>query len=437
MLIVWAMAMAQCSGPQTPQQLRAARFDPGSGYQRLDRPTAALQAAANSTVAAGADNVFVSLYLLGVTAVDTKASTVTISATERIAYLDGRLAYPPPCVEPFAEGPLGFPASVVSELWTPDIHPTNLLDEEVISSGVWIRPTGLVLFARQVLYKLSCPMTFDRMPYDAQRCPISYQSNIYPQSKVVIVGGLGGFAAIEQHPDAAPLDSEWMLTNTSVEEVSADAGFARDRSTLLMHLELTRDHSYYELNVLPLLYLLMFFAYLSDYIPLAAVPARVTLPVVCFLTLVSATRSVAASFPKIRGDTWLFRQFRTAMYFVVALLGEFVICSLIERAERRLEKSFEAAAHEKKVEAAARPSASSVDVEVAVETSAATMRRAPSIARAASKLGKQLSKPWLDRAILSPRGAIWLTADVVENVARIGFPVAYFITVLAASLEFR
>lgn len=412
-----AMAMAQCSGPQTPQQLRAALFDPGSGYQRLDRPTAALQAAANSTIAAGADNVFASLYVLGVTAVDTKASTVTISATERIAYLDGRLAYPPPCVEPFSEGPLGFPASVVSELWTPDIHPTNLQDEEIISSGVWIRPSGIVIFARQVLYKLSCPMTFDRMPYDVQHCPITYQSYTYPQSKVVIVGGspLEGVPAIEQHPDAVPLDSEWALTNTSVDEILEDVGLVRDRSTLLLHLELTRDHSYYDFNVLPILYLLMFFAYLSVYIPLAAVPARVSLPVVCFLTLVSATRSVEASFPKMRGEVWLFRQFRSAMFFNVALLGEFVICSLLDRAERRLHKKFDAAV---------RPSASCVDVEVAVETSTAT-----------ATMRRRVSR--LDHAILYRRGAIWLTADVVENVARIGFPVAYLFTILALRLEIR
>jgi len=416
MLIVWAMAMAQCSGPQTPQQLRAALFDPGSGYQRLDRPTAALQAAANSTIAAGADNVHVSLYILGVSAVDTKASTVTISASEKIAYMDGRLAYPPPCVEALSDGPLGFPASVVSELWTPDIHPTNLLDEIVISSGVWIRPTGIVIFSRQVQYKLTCPMTFDRMPYDVQRCPITYQSYIYPQSKVVIVGGFAseGAPSIEQHPDAVYLDSEWTLTNTSFEESSVDVGLVRERSTLLLHLELTRDYSYYEYNVLPLLYLLMFLAYLSVYIPLAAVPARVTLPVVCFLTLVSAMKGIEASFPKLRGDVWLFRQFRRSMFFIVALFGQYVICSLLERAEERLKKKFDAPA--------ARPSASCVDVEVSVGKSTATMRR--TVNR-------------LDNVILSRRGAIWLTADAVENAARIGFPVAYLITVLVARLEIR
>ena len=160
-------AHGACVGPRTASEMAALFAAP---YESVDRPTVAL----NRTDAdPDPETVSLQLQVLKIRSIHEKDQTLVVHAFFRRSWSDPRLAWAAgdetPCVDEF-----DFPISTQSKIWSPDVYVENTAERDVeFSAGaLFVRSDGSVRSSVQVLFSLTCAMSFEAMPYDTQTCSI-------------------------------------------------------------------------------------------------------------------------------------------------------------------------------------------------------------------------------------------------------------------------
>ena len=160
-------AHGACVGPRTASEMAALFAAP---YESVDRPTVAL----NRTDAdPDPETVSLQLQVLKIRSIHEKDQTLVVHAFFRRSWSDPRLAWAAgdetPCVDEF-----DFPISMQSKIWSPDVYVENTAERDVeFSAGaIYVRSDGSVRSSVQVLFSLTCAMSFEAMPYDTQTCSI-------------------------------------------------------------------------------------------------------------------------------------------------------------------------------------------------------------------------------------------------------------------------
>jgi hypothetical protein len=72
--------------------------------------------------------------------------------------------------------------SVTDELWTPDIEFLNaagLPEVYVLNGGMYLYPSGLVIYSKPQVLKFSCSMNLHEFPFDIQSCKLKFGSWLY------------------------------------------------------------------------------------------------------------------------------------------------------------------------------------------------------------------------------------------------------------------
>ena len=134
MSVATLLVLGQCSGPQTPAQLVAALWGPGSGYDKDTRPTVAMAARRGDLTPQPAETVFVMLQPFAIQSVDQSQGAFTVELWERVIWWDHRLQYDTTCFKPRADSGFyeryGYHESFAPEnlnlLWQPGLVTSNL-----------------------------------------------------------------------------------------------------------------------------------------------------------------------------------------------------------------------------------------------------------------------------------------------------------------------
>ena len=146
------------------------------------------------------DDVFMSLQVNKLVAVDPKEQHFQVEAWWRIIWWDSRLAYDDTCVQIDSFGGIGQPTrNVESFLWMPDLYSPQDANEEpdVFNNAVWIFPgmrlglepstsrrspellalyvvtDGKVWWLRKLFWTLECALNFEFIPFDSHHCEVS------------------------------------------------------------------------------------------------------------------------------------------------------------------------------------------------------------------------------------------------------------------------
>lgn len=72
--------------------------------------------------------------------------------------------------------------STTDELWTPDIEFLNaagLPEIYVLNGGMYLYPSGLVIYSKPAVLKFSCSMDLHEFPFDIQTCTLKFGSWLY------------------------------------------------------------------------------------------------------------------------------------------------------------------------------------------------------------------------------------------------------------------
>ncbi|XP_015923366.2 glycine receptor subunit alpha-2-like [Parasteatoda tepidariorum] len=181
-------------------------------------------------------------------------------------------------------------------LWNPNIYFINSVDgkmDNIISpsSFFWVSKSKTVFYCCRLLLKLICEMDLVRFPHDEQKCSMKLASAFFSEKDLVLQWKYTGnktdkFSSLQQFD----------ITNVENSRCLMQRG-SRNVSCLEETIVLLRRGGYFLINVYIPTILIVFMSMLTFWIPLDAVPARVTLGVTSLLTII--TKQYQASLPNV------------------------------------------------------------------------------------------------------------------------------------------
>ena len=299
------------------------------------------------------DDIYVSLQINRLAAVSTQAQTFTVEVWLRTIWLDERLAFDDECL-PLSDfgGSMGLTAKYLDRIWTPDLFsPSEAQAPKVLGSAVWVWPHGKVWWLRKMLWTLNCDMDFTHMPRDAHNCTfvvagfahesteisLQFPDGTQPEPvvlsgpiKPVCMSGAGGSV-------------EFSITSIEATRIVDASQSTKPNSQLVYHIQLTRGNTYYMRYVVMPTVLVVVVTWLSFWISRAAVPARIAMVIIAFLTLSGMINSALSTLPKLNGAVWLLSLQQVSLFFVFTAILEFAGANYLGRLQARVVKATTAA----------------------------------------------------------------------------------------------
>uniref|UniRef100_A0A061QLK7 Putative histamine-activated chloride channel n=1 Tax=Cupiennius salei TaxID=6928 RepID=A0A061QLK7_CUPSA len=211
-----------------------------------------------------------------------------------------------------------------NHLWTPDVYFYNAIEGKVLNTvipyvNLWLKNDSTVIFGARLSLEFSCDMLLHKFPHDTQTCDIIVKSlthtlsemNLHWNEKDAIT--VGDCIILPQFELLTPDRS---TCNESNEIEKHGETFACLRGII----QLTRRSGYYIINIYIPTVLIVFMSMLTFWIPVDAVPGRVTLGVTSLLTII--TKQYQASLPSV--------SYVVALNVWLSVCIGFVFCGLLE-----------------------------------------------------------------------------------------------------------
>ena len=232
--------------------------------------------------------------------------------------------------------------------------------DKVARDGFWIAPSGRVWWSRKIFLTLSCRMSFADMPYDTQRCPITLTGYQHGATEIelkipydVKATGLTHASVVTaptfiNGPIRAACQKagslEWQMTNINGSNSSSSSGDSASSSTFINYdIHLTRSPGFVMQNAVFPTILVVCVAWTSFFIERGAVPARVAVVLIAYLTVSGITSAVTATLPRSPEPAWIINVLWMSRIFVFLAIFEYAIANYLKRAEARITKAMPAA----------------------------------------------------------------------------------------------
>lgn len=260
----------------------------------------------------------------------------------RLTWYDQRLVYDAESLQPDSriQGDLWH----AEQLWRPSIEVTNTITygpaaghlESSTAPGagsvlVIVMPDGTVHLSRKLNPKLTCEMEFHKYPLDKQRCSLIIQSSTLSTSNMVLNWDLEESL---QFNDNFAVTGFQMLDFNCSSHVS-DYGKIGNFSMIMCEFTLKRDFGPFLLEIYIPGITFVITSWFSLWIDIPAAPARVTLAMTTFLTLVTGGKSIREKLPKVPYvhalDVW----YLACTAFVFFILLEYAMVNYIYHKDNR------------------------------------------------------------------------------------------------------
>nr|WMV64454.1 cys-loop ligand-gated ion channel subunit [Pardosa pseudoannulata] len=321
-IVVWLLALLLAITESNGVHLSETNFKElliESNYDPLERP----QISKGSAVAM---KVQMEIGYMG--DIDTKKMTFEIHATFRQWWHDERLVYN----VSMGSKVVGL-KSLRDLIWTPTLFFINEKDSKLVVSTrdnvyVQIDPDGNVYYALRLQLVLSCPMNLKHYPFDKQSCRIRVSSWSYDMNALILRWHdecVTFLESVELPEHFLDKDDVICKAFNSTYETSGDF------SGLVAHLRFRREIPYYLMEVYLPISLLVIGSWLSFWLDVYAVPARTALGITTILTIITSSRGIKESIPRVSYvkavDVWI----ETCTWLVFCALLEFPFVNFIAR----------------------------------------------------------------------------------------------------------
>ncbi|XP_046380472.1 glycine receptor subunit alpha-2-like isoform X2 [Haliotis rufescens] len=276
-------------------------------------------------------NVTIKLFLLSFDSVSETTMDYSVEIYLTMSWIDERLIFLNYSNSKWLE----IDTKLMADVWVPDVYFRNEKDASfhevtVPNKYMHLYPDGRVRYSMRLSLTLSCRMKLVNFPLDSQNCPMLIQSYTYTTENVL-------FSWDEKDPitfdEEMKMDQElpqFIIENSTTEicEVKADqSSFA----CIKAFFTLKRDIRYYIIQVYVPSILIVVLSWVSFWLDLESIPARVSLGVLTVLTLNTHGSNVQASLPKVSYikaiDVWTV----TCLVFVFSALLEFAYVNVLTR----------------------------------------------------------------------------------------------------------
>jgi len=227
--------------------------------------------------------------------------------------------------------PVTVPAKSVDRMWLPDIFFPNeksasLHHITVPNTLMKIWPNGTIMHSVRITLTLSCPMILTHFPLDSQQCYFKVESYGHETSDLTLHWAEEG---------AVELDEEMRLPQFDLvryDKVDCHKRYRTgDYPCLKIRFSLRRQYGFYMLQTYIPSILIVILSWVSFWINVEAVPARISLGVTTVLTMAtqltgSRTNAPKVSYPKAM-DIWM----AMCMIFVFGSLLEYAFVNVLAR----------------------------------------------------------------------------------------------------------
>ncbi|XP_067651052.1 glycine receptor subunit alpha-2-like isoform X4 [Haliotis asinina] len=229
---------------------------------------------------------------------------------------------------------------LMERVWTPDLYFVNekqaiMHDVTVSNKLLHLYPNGTVQSSIRISMTLSCDMYLHKYPHDEQKCSVNISSYSYTADNVVF----------KWHSTPVIMREGMTLPRFEVQyrknagecefKTVATSMISGNFSCITAEFHLTRLFGYYIAQVYLPSVLIVMLSWVSFWIDIDAIPARVSLGLLTVLTMTTQSTGARNSLPRVSYvkaiDVWM----AMCLGFVFAALLEFAYVNVQNRVERR------------------------------------------------------------------------------------------------------
>ncbi|OWF51171.1 Glycine receptor subunit alpha-2 [Mizuhopecten yessoensis] len=272
----------------------------------------------------------VQIYILSIDSVSEANMDFQMSMFFRQTWNDSRLMHT--AVDD--KGYLELDSRQVSSIWVPDLYirnekVANFHHVTVPNSLMYLYPDGTVYFSRRITGTFSCFMRLHKYPLDEQICRFEVES----------YGHSADFLSVKWHDVpvkrtvglVSPQFEIGEVTSYSCDEVYSNVVY----SCVGFNIQLTRNYGYYLIQVYIPTSLIVMLSWVSFWLNIDAIPARISLGLLTVLTMTTMSSSARSELPRVSYikaiDVWM----AICLLFVFAALIQFAHVNVLSRVERR------------------------------------------------------------------------------------------------------
>nr|NP_001191520.1 GluClAc2 [Aplysia californica]ACT37244.1 GluClAc2 [Aplysia californica] len=275
-----------------------------------------------------ATTVDVQIYVLSIDTVNEQSMDYSLHIYLRQRWVDPRLQFMNYSRAVWLE----LDAKLMSKVWVPDTFFRNEKKGEfhivtVPNRLMHLYRNGTIYYSMRLSVLLSCHMKLQKYPLDVQKCPILIASYGYTTENIIY-----------RWIDHKPIDyqdnlqlSQYTLVGESLDNCTKTYKETGSFSCVRADFILKRDVGFYIIQVYVPSVLIVILSWVSFWLDIEAIPARISLGVLTVLTMTTQSSGARSSLPRVSYvkaiDVWM----ATCLFFVFASLLEFAYINVLAR----------------------------------------------------------------------------------------------------------
>ncbi|GFS04968.1 glycine receptor subunit alpha-3 [Elysia marginata] len=273
----------------------------------------------------------VQVFLVSFASISETTMDYAVSIYLRQSWLDPRATYDPlPGVDL-----LEMDARLMNEIWVPDMYFVNekkayFHEITVPNKLMQVYPNGTIMYSARLTMTLSCDMFLQKFPFDSQECFMNMESYSYSVKNVIFIW----------HEEPLLLKKDLKLPQfkfIKMEHINCTKAYEGTGTYTCLQAKfyLERTYGYYVAQVFLPCILIVVLSWVSFWLDIDAVPARISLGLLTVLTMTTMSANARAHLPRVSYikaiDVWM----AMCLFFVFAALIEFAYVNVNARVEKR------------------------------------------------------------------------------------------------------
>ncbi|XP_070198094.1 glycine receptor subunit alpha-2-like [Littorina saxatilis] len=272
--------------------------------------------------------VAVQIHVLSIDTINEQSMDYSLNIYLRQRWIDPRLQF----INYSRQTWLELDTKIMKKVWVPDTFfrnekKGNFHDVTVPNRLMHLYRNGTIYYSMRLSVTLSCHMSLQKYPLDTQKCPILIASYGYTMENIEYRWMSGSAIDFNDHMELPQYTIKGVLFGDCTKTYKETGSF----SCVKAYFVLQRDVGFYVIQVYVPSVLIVILSWVSFWLDVEAIPARISLGVLTVLTMTTQSTGARSSLPRVSYvkaiDVWM----STCLFFVFASLLEFAYINVLAR----------------------------------------------------------------------------------------------------------
>ncbi|KAL4230981.1 Glycine receptor subunit alpha-3 [Mactra antiquata] len=285
---------------------------------------------APTTASGGSTNVSVQIFILSIDSISETNMDFSTSMYLRQSWYDSRLMYTP--IEGMRS--LELDSNSMLKVWIPDLHIPSEKKATVHSVTVpnklmHVYPDGRIQYSLRISATIKCNFDLRKFPLDTQHCSVEMESYGYTTDTL----------RFEWDSKSVSKSKNMRIPQFFLQDLTTSqcdkTYYGVSYSCVSFEFSMKRSQGYYITQVFIPSCLIVFLSWVSFWLDIDAVPARISLGLLTVLTMTTQSAGSRNNLPKVSYlkaiDVWM----ASCLGFVFLALVQFAYVNVLSRVEKR------------------------------------------------------------------------------------------------------